>query len=102
MSPIPGRALVFTPEAETDLAQVRAWYAQVSPALADRFSRAVQDGCRLIVEQPLAWPLVARGLRKLVLRRFPYSLLYRVEAAVITVAVVAHHKRRPGFWHRRS
>jgi plasmid stabilization system protein ParE len=96
------RTLAFTPEAEDDLVQARAWYSQISPALADRFSRAVDDGCRLIVQQPLAWPLRAGELRKLVLKRFPYSLLFRVRGDTVTVAAVAHHKRRPGFWRDRT
>ncbi|MBA3346286.1 MAG: type II toxin-antitoxin system RelE/ParE family toxin [Gemmatimonadales bacterium] len=36
------------------------------------------------------------------LRRFPYSLLYRIETDRIYVLAVMHHRRRPGYWTDRA
>jgi toxin ParE1/3/4 len=37
----------------------------------------------------------------LLIKRFPYQLIYRVEADTITVYAVAHLKRKPGYWRDR-
>lgn len=44
---------------------------------------------------------LARGERRLLLRRFPYKLIYRPHADRIFIVAVAHHKRRDGYWRRR-
>jgi toxin ParE1/3/4 len=84
------------------LAAVR-WYAARSPAAARRFVQAVHDGLVAVAEAPEAWP--QRGLRAdvrtLVLARFPFSIVYRDDAAEIRVLAIAHAKRRPGYWTRR-
>jgi len=40
----------------------------------------------------------SRRTRRVLVRRFPYSLLYRVDPDVIFVVAVAHVRRRPGYW----
>ncbi|MBI5331078.1 MAG: hypothetical protein HZB71_10755 [Betaproteobacteria bacterium] len=41
-------------------------------------------------------------LRKFVLRRFPYNLIYAVAGDEVVITAVAHHKRRPFYWGRRG
>jgi hypothetical protein len=36
------------------------------------------------------------------MRRFPFSLIYRVDRDTIAILAVAHHSRRPGYWRRRD
>jgi hypothetical protein len=36
------------------------------------------------------------------LGRYPYSLVYRIEAATLTVLALMHQSRKPGYWSRRS
>ncbi len=40
-------------------------------------------------------------IRRLVLRRFPYKLLYTVQADHVFVVAVAHQHRNPGYWTDR-
>ena len=42
------------------------------------------------------------GVRTWPLKRFPYTLVYRVAGETITVIAVAHQSREPGYWERRS
>lgn len=42
-----------------------------------------------------------RGTRRLLLRRFPYSVVFRDEPESILIVAVAHHRRRSGYWSRR-
>ena len=42
-------------------------------------------------------------IRKRVLRKFHYSLIYTIEKNRVLILAVAHHSRRPGYWvGRRS
>ncbi len=36
------------------------------------------------------------------LRDFPYSLIFKVYPDRIWVSCVSHHKRRPGYWRKRT
>ena len=58
-----------------------------------------------ITAHPEAWPAIAREgeatLRRFVLPRFPYSVIFAVRADELFVIAVAHDKRRPGYWRGR-
>lgn len=41
------------------------------------------------------------GTRRIVLPRFPYSVVYEVHADHIVIVAVAHQRRRPGYWRDR-
>jgi toxin ParE1/3/4 len=42
------------------------------------------------------------GVRTWALKRFPYTLAYRVYGQLITVLAVAHQSREPGYWEGRQ
>jgi toxin ParE1/3/4 len=39
--------------------------------------------------------------RRLVMRRFPFSVVYLDDPDLITIIAVAHSKRKPGYWKDR-
>jgi hypothetical protein len=57
---------------------------------------------RLVHERPRAWTEIEPGVRRVVLRRFPYALIYAIKPQEILVLAVAHHSREPGYWHGRG
>ena len=57
---------------------------------------------RCIQELPLSSPEVRAGIRKLVLRKFRYSLYYTIEEQSVVVLAVAHHRRAPYYWEDRA
>jgi plasmid stabilization system protein ParE len=82
------------------------WYTARSPVAAVRFIDAVQLALIAITETPEAWPLrrdggSRRDIRAFVLDRFPFAVVYRVQADEVRVLAIAHAKRHPGYWHRR-
>ncbi|MFB3820344.1 MAG: type II toxin-antitoxin system RelE/ParE family toxin, partial [Candidatus Methylomirabilales bacterium] len=40
--------------------------------------------------------------RRVVVARFPYSIVYREDAESIVIVAVAHQRRRPGYWRGRK
>ncbi|AUX23813.1 uncharacterized protein SOCEGT47_043430 [Sorangium cellulosum] len=55
-----------------------------------------------IAETPEQGPEIEPGIRRMLLQRFPYGLLYAVEPERILVLTVMHLRRRPGYWRGRG
>ncbi len=60
----------------------------------DRMASAVTD----IGENPERWPVVMQNIRRRLVHRFPYGLLYRVDPDEVVVLAVAHLHRHPTYW----
>ncbi len=89
----------LAPQAEQDLVSAAKFYAaKASPELAGAFLDEFDKPCGLLREKPLSGRPDSGPTRRLLLRRFPYSLVYRVLATEIQVIAVAHHRRKPGYW----
>jgi hypothetical protein len=41
-------------------------------------------------------------IRRVLVSRFPYEIVYRLRPAEIVIVAIAHLKRRPGYWKNRS
>ena len=79
------------------------WYLSRSPTTAARLIAAVADAQIRIRLHPSTFPETIRpGYRYLVVKRFPYRLVYKEEGTEIVIYAVAHHKRRPEYWSRRT
>ena len=55
----------------------------------------------ILLAHPEIGIAVDTDLRRYVLRRFPFSLIYSLSSDVLRVEVVAHQSRRPGYWRSR-
>jgi len=76
------------------------WYEGRRPNLGRAFADAVRAAVELIAEGPERWPL-KHGTRRLVLRRFPYTIAYRVDGSEVLILAVADHRLDPGAWEGR-
>jgi plasmid stabilization system protein ParE len=70
--------VVWTPEANEDLLEARAWYDNIRPQLGERFALAVEATVEAIVEHPLQFPVIYRSPRRAGVRRFPYGIFFDV------------------------
>jgi len=61
---------VWTPEANEDLLEARAWYDNVRPELGERFALAVEATVEAMAEHPLQFPVVYRNRRRAGVRLF--------------------------------
>ena len=91
----------FHPEAGAEIAEAARYYETRSPGLGFSFLMELDDAIEQVVANPKAFQLVSREIRRKPLRRFPYSLLYVIEADRIRVVAAAHHRRRPDYWRSR-
>jgi toxin ParE1/3/4 len=49
----------------------------------------------------LAGSLAEHNTRRVLLKKFPFSVIYRPEPDGIVIFAVAHQSRRPGYWRGR-
>lgn len=93
----------FDPAAEQELADsIRRYLAEAGPLLAGDLAAEVKRIVGIILARPRIGTPGARGTRSYPLRRYPYSLHYRIEPELIRVLAFAHHRRRPGYWKKRG
>lgn len=88
------------PEALRELLEAQDWYEQRAPGLGLDFARAVDAAAARALRMPLAYPRIEAEFRHIVLRRFPYSIIYYVTESELVIISFFHHRRRPGSWSR--
>ena len=96
------RRLRVRKTARAEIAAAFDWYLERSPAAAGRFLEAVDQALRLIEEGPERHPIIRGRLRRVLLRRFPYGVYYKVYPSTISVIGVIHGHRHPDTWLRRT
>ena len=93
--------LEFHPEAELELIEAALHYELEVPGLGERFEAEVRRATDLLLEHPEIGHPVDSDLRRFVLPRFPFTLLYSATSEVLRIEVVAHQSRLPGYWRTR-
>ena len=72
------RILVLSTHTERDLFAAMGWYNHIRPGLGDDFLLCVEQALHRILEFPEASPAIAGEVRRTLVRRFPYAVLYRI------------------------
>jgi toxin ParE1/3/4 len=100
------RTLRILEAAANEAAEAAAWYENERPGLGAEFERAIDAALDLLEEEVV--PLMSMageagrlGAKRLMLRRFPYSVIIRERGSELLVVAFAHHARRPGYWRSR-
>jgi plasmid stabilization system protein ParE len=91
----------LTPEAEQDADEAITWYDQKSTTLGDEFLKYVNKCIQSIEQHPEMYPRVHRRMRRALLERFPYQILYEVDPNEIVVYAIYHCARDPEGWKKR-
>lgn len=86
--------LIVKPEAVAEAAAVFAYYARISPRLADRFAKELDACYRFIERDPSALPKRKRDYRHMMVRRFRYRVVYKIVGNDVVVYQVRHTSRR--------
>lgn len=97
------KTVVFHPLAEQELIDASAYYEEQRSGLGLEYLKEVENAVNFLVRYPEAGSTVRGSIRRLILPRFSYSLLYRVlENDRLRILAVAHHKRKPDYWVGRE
>ncbi len=88
----------FLAVARQELDSAIAWYERQSPGLGYEFLDELDRVVRRVSAYPQSSAELARGLRRALFSRFPYGLIYGIDADSLIVVAVAHLHRRPRYW----
>lgn len=94
-------SIVLSPAAQEEFDEAIDWYEQQSAGLGVEFLNRVEESFDLISATPEAYPIVFAEMRRIVVRKFPYLIFYRVEPKQIVVLAIFHSKREPKTWQSR-
>ena len=94
--------IFFHPEAMEEYVASYAWYYERGAHLAEAFEYETERALRLIVDAPERWPTYAGRYRRMLVRRFPFSLVYASTETKPAIIAVAHGHRKPGYWRKRK
>lgn len=92
----------YLPSSREELNETAAFYEARVTGLGAAFLDDVDHAVETVRDNPLIGGAVGRGFRKMVLRRFPYSVIYVHRDDEIVVVAIAHQRKRPGFWRGRQ
>ena len=89
-----------------ELAEAASWYETRQPGLAIRFLQEIDQTGLAIQSRPLSFLQLADTAKELQIRRallprYPYALVFLELPTEILVLAVAHAKRRPDYWLNR-
>ena len=95
------RRILFRPEAQAELTEAVEWYETRGSGLGAEFLRALDATIANISRHPAANVVIFGGVRRALLRRFPYSVIYALSDDEILIVACIHGKRDPDRWKQR-
>jgi len=95
------RPIVLTEEAREEIEDARTWYRRRSDVLGRDFARSLRLCLRGIEQFPEQHPVVHRNIRRALLRRYPYMILYVPLDHASAVLGCFHIRRNPQDWQSR-
>jgi toxin ParE1/3/4 len=89
----------FHPGAEGEYLEAVAFYESKRRGLGASFLTEFDQAMEQVCAAPHRRPIEKRpDIRRMGMKRFPYSVIYREASHCIEVLAVAHHRRRPLYW----
>jgi plasmid stabilization system protein ParE len=94
----------FESEARAELRQVVLWYEERTSGLGEEFLTEVEACLARVNQMPAACADVrgAPDVRRALLQRFPYAIVFLAGDSAVKVLTVAHGRRRPLYWRARG
>lgn len=92
----------FHPEAGAEFEGAVAYYEERERGLGLDLALEVEAAIQSILAFPEAWPAIDGEIRRCLVRRFPYGILYTHETSGILILAVMHLHRSPDYWKDRK
>ena len=92
----------WNPEALAEYNEAALYYGDRVPGLDDDFCEEVEAGIATICEAPDRWRLIDGRVRRYIIKRFPYAMIYQFLPDRVRIIAVMHHSREPEYWKHRD
>lgn len=92
----------FRRAARLEYDEAANWYEKQRSGLGFDFISEIERALLLACEMPQRFPRILADVRCVRVRKFPYSIYYRVRAEQLIVLSVFHVRRDPVIWRERT
>jgi toxin ParE1/3/4 len=96
------RRVKFLPEAERELLAARDYYEMHSPGLGEQFLAKIEYTIGLIERYPESGGVLHDQVRRMATDKFPFHVVYTLEAETLLIVAIAHQRRLPWYWTGRG
>ncbi len=93
--------LRFLAAAEIEQTDAALYYELQRTGLGSDFVDELERTVGRVIAHPTAWSPGSRRTRSCQMKRFPYSVIYRVYEEEILVVALQHQSREPRLWEHR-
>ncbi len=91
----------FHPEALIEFSESVIYYSEKSYKLGLVFYTEVENAIHKITKSPTLYRIIEEDVRRCLIKRFPYGILYTIEEDYILILAVMHFSRDPSYWKHR-
>ncbi len=88
----------FLEVAQAELDEAFSWYENQQENLGVQFLTEFDAAIRRIAAFPKSYVMLGSDIRRCLIKRFPYGVLYGIDADRIIIIAVAHLHRKPNYW----
>ena len=93
-------------EAAEEVTNAAAHYEDESTGLGVQFEEAIHDSLQILCEDIIPLSTISErltkvGVKRLIMKRFPYSIVVRELETEVQIIAFAHHSKRPEYWRER-
>jgi toxin ParE1/3/4 len=91
----------FLPAAEIELLKEVAYYSKARTGTGIRFQAAIETAVSRAATHPLGGAPSFKETRSVLVKGFPFSVVYRPSEYELLVVAIAPHRKRPQYWASR-
>jgi len=93
---------LFHPEAEEELNATIDYYEECKIGLGLEFANEVYKTILRILNFPTAWQKFDKEIRRCLINRFPFGIIYYKKDDQIIILAVMQLNRKPNYWKNRK
>jgi hypothetical protein len=95
------RKLLLHPSVVEEISEAKNFYNSKVEELGNQLLDEINTAIKFIEESPETWPAYYINLHRFILKRFPFSIIYRIKDNEVQVIAFMHHRRKPLYWKKR-
>ena len=92
----------FTAGAREEMREAHRFYEDKRKGLGREFASEIALAVNTVREHPMRWPVLSNNVRRYLVHRFPYGIVYKTYADHVRVLAIMHLSQRPDYWKRRD
>lgn len=92
----------FLAPARAELRDAIKFYEDQRPGLGISFRDEVHAAVERVAKHPKAWRALSPNTRRHRIQKFPYGVIYAIDADEVLIIAIAHSHRDPDYWRERA